>query len=391
MFESIFDDGRCAGMHWLEYGVLFVVAAVSTIALTPLCKKLAWRLGAVDYPSARRVNKKPIPRLGGVAIFLSVFIAITVFVVGSQLLQGVNPLDEALDDEVNYVLVFLGVMFMFAVGVVDDATQLRARYKLLGQVIAACLVASSGLLLSSIHNPFAGGYFEFGWFSYPLTVFYLVAFANVINLIDGLDGLAAGISAISAITIFAFAVITSRYDAALFSIAIAGACIGFLRYNFNPASIFMGDSGALFLGFTLGVASLLSIARSAFLMSVMVPVLAAGIPVIDTAAAIFRRMRAHKPISEPDKGHIHHRLIESGFSQRKTVLIMWGWTAILALSGIVITETTGLVRIVSALAVCAVTLYVIIRFRLLEPVLRHHYHPRARKRDDGSDEESIAQ
>ena len=374
-------------MHWLEYGALFVIAIISTIVLTPLSRKLAWKLGAVDYPSARRVNKEPIPRLGGVAIFLSVFLSLVLLLLGCELFNKSNPYEGVFGAEVNYALVFFGIVFMFGVGIVDDAKQLRARHKLIGQIIAASLVASSGLLLSSMHNPFVGGYIEFGWLAYPITVFYLVAFANVINLIDGLDGLAAGISAISAITIFVFAVITAKYDVAFFSMAIAGACVGFLRYNFNPASIFMGDSGALFLGFALGVASLLAIARSAFLMSVMVPVLAAGIPVIDTAAAIFRRLRAHKPIGEPDKGHIHHRLIQSGFSHRTTVLIMWGWTAILALCGIVITETTGFLRVAFALLVCAVTLYVVLRFQLLEPVLRHHYHPRLRKEsvDDVSD------
>ena len=367
-------------MDWLGYGAFFVLAAVVTMALVPACKKLAFRVDAVDYPNERRVNKKPTPRLGGVSMFCAALLCLVVMLVGIGLLGWDNPFDS----HISYPLALAGVAFMFLVGVVDDVVELRARYKLLGQVIAACIVAASGLLLSSMHNPIAGGYIHFGWFSYPLTVFYLVAFANVINLIDGLDGLAAGISAISALTIFAFAMITSRYDAAFCSIVIAGACVGFLRYNFNPASIFMGDSGALFLGFSLGAVSLLAIARSAFIMSVMVPVLAAGIPVLDTAAAILRRLREHKSIGEPDKGHIHHRLLQAGFNQRKTVLIMWAWTVILACSGIVITETTGVFRVLSALVVCAMTAYVVLRFHLLEPVLRHHYHPRGRK-DEGED------
>lgn len=206
-----------------------------------------------------------------------------------------------------------------------------------------------------------------------------MAFANIINLIDGLDGLAAGICAISASTIFVFAIITHRYDAAVFSIALAGACVGFLRYNFHPASIFMGDSGALTLGFALGIVSLMAIARSALFVSLLVPVLAAGIPVLDTAFAIIRRVRAHKPIDAADKGHIHHRLLQAGFSQRKTVLIMWGWTLILALSGIFITETTGLMRIPFLAIILGVTLYMVLKLRLLDPVLLHHYHPRGRK------------
>lgn len=371
-------------MAWFEYGAFFVIAAVAAMALTPLCKTIATKVDAVDYPNERRVNKSPIPRMGGIAIFGGALICLAILGVGVEYLGFNSPFknDAHLDpgaSSVNYPLALAGVTFMFLVGIVDDIKELRARYKLIGQIIAACIVATSGLLFSSIHNPFSDGFIEFGWLSYPLTVFYLVAFANVINLIDGLDGLAAGISAISATTIFVFAVITHRYDAAFCSIVIAGACIGFLRYNFNPASIFMGDSGALFLGFSLGAVSLLAIARSAFVMSVMVPVLAAGIPVLDTAAAILRRARAHRSIVEPDKGHIHHRLLEAGFSQRKTVLIMWGWTLILAASGIVITETTGFLRILFALIACAVTLYVVIKLRLLEPVLRHHYNPRERR------------
>lgn len=375
-------------MDWFEYGAFFVIAAVATMVLTPLCKTIAFKVDAVDYPNERRVNKTPIPRMGGIAIFGSASLCLIALGVGIEWLDLSDPFGSTLPldpsaSTVNYPLALAGVTFMFLVGIVDDMKQLRARYKLIGQIIAACIVAASGLLFSSIRDPFSNGFIEFGWFSYPLTVFYLVAFANVINLIDGLDGLAAGISAISAITIFIFAVITHRYDAAFCSIVIAGACVGFLRYNFNPASIFMGDSGALFLGFSLGAVSLLAIARSAFIMSVMVPVLAAGIPVLDTASAILRRMRAHRSIGEPDKGHIHHRLLEAGFSQRRTVLIMWGWTLILAASGIVITETTGFLRILFALIVCAVTLYVVIKLRLLEPVLRHHYSPR--ERTDGGD------
>lgn len=372
-------------MDWFEYGALFAIAAISTIAITPLAKAIAIKVDAVDYPSARRVNKRPVPRMGGIAIFGGTLVCLVALIFGVLLFELPNPFagGQQLSQgstPVNHPLALAGVAFMFLVGIVDDVRQLRARQKLFGQIIAASIVAASGLLLSSVRNPLADGFIEFGWISYPLTVFYLVAFANIINLIDGLDGLAAGISAISAITIFIFAINTQRYDAAFCSIVIAGACVGFLRYNFNPASIFMGDSGALFLGFSLGAVSLLAIARSAFIMSVMLPVLAAGIPVLDTAAAILRRLREHRSIGEPDRGHIHHRLLDAGFSQRKTVLTMWGWTLVLAASGIVITETSGVTRIACAAIVCGVTLYVTVKLRLLEPVLSHHYNPRTRRK-----------
>lgn len=363
-------------MDWLEYGVLFAVAAVVTIALTPLARKLAIKLDAIDYPSARRVNMLPIPRMGGVAIFGGILAALAVAGFGVYAFGWVNPFIDYNGIEVNYWGVLLGTVLIFLVGAVDDVVDLNPKAKMLGQIVAACVVAGSGLLFSSIHNPFGEGYIEFGWVAYPLTVFYLVAFANVINLIDGLDGLAAGITGISAITILLFAVLTGRFDAALFSVILVGVCAGFLKSNFFPASIFMGDSGALLLGFSLGVISLFAVARSALFVSLLVPILAAGVPILDTFFAIVRRKREHRPIDEADKGHIHHRLMRAGFSQRATVLIMWAWTALLAACGVIITWADNLVRIPIFLIACAVTAYAIVKLRLLGDALSHHFNPR---------------
>lgn len=363
-------------MDWLEYGVLFAVAAVVTIALTPLARKLAIKLDAIDYPSARRVNMLPIPRMGGVAIFGGILAALAVAGFGVYAFGWVDPFIDYNGIEVNYWGVLLGTVLIFLVGAVDDVVDLNPKAKMLGQIVAACVVAGSGLLFSSIHNPFGEGYIEFGWVAYPLTVFYLVAFANVINLIDGLDGLAAGITGISAITILLFAVLTGRFDAALFSVILVGVCAGFLKSNFFPASIFMGDSGALLLGFSLGVISLFAVARSALFVSLLVPILAAGVPILDTFFAIVRREREHRPIDEADKGHIHHRLMRAGFSQRATVLIMWAWTALLAACGVIITWADNLVRIPIFLIACAVTAYAIVKLRLLGDALSHHFNPR---------------
>ena len=363
-------------MDWLEYGVLFAVAAVVTIALTPLARKLAIKLDAIDYPSARRVNMLPIPRMGGVAIFGGILAALAVAGFGVYAFGWVDPFIDYNGIEVNYWGVLLGTVLIFLEGAVDDVVDLNPKAKMLGQIVAACVVAGSGLLFSSIHNPFGEGYIEFGWVAYPLTVFYLVAFANVINLIDGLDGLAAGITGISAITILLFAVLTGRFDAALFSVILVGVCAGFLKSNFFPASIFMGDSGALLLGFSLGVISLFAVARSALFVSLLVPILAAGVPILDTFFAIVRRKREHRPIDEADKGHIHHRLMRAGFSQRATVLIMWAWTALLAACGVIITWADNLVRIPIFLIACAVTAYAIVKLRLLGDALSHHFNPR---------------
>lgn len=363
-------------MDWLEYGVLFAVAAVVTIALTPLARKLAIKLDAIDYPSARRVNMLPIPRMGGVAIFGGILAALAVAGFGVYAFGWVDPFVDYNGIEVNYWGVLLGTVLIFLVGAVDDVVDLNPKAKMLGQIVAACVVACSGLLFSSIHNPFGEGYIEFGWVAYPLTVFYLVAFANVINLIDGLDGLAAGITGISAITILLFAVLTGRFDAALFSVILVGVCSGFLKSNFFPASIFMGDSGALLLGFALGVISLFAVARSALFVSLLVPILAAGVPILDTFFAIVRRKREHRPIDEADKGHIHHRLMRAGFSQRATVLIMWAWTALLAACGVIITWADNLVRIPIFVIACAVTAYAIVKLRLLGDALSHHFNHR---------------
>lgn len=366
-------------MNWFELGILFIIALVSTVLLVSPVKRLAQKLDAIDYPDQRRINTKPIPRLGGIAIFGGITVSLLFLLIGMRFWGWESPFISQPGTSVNYIGVGFGVLLIFIVGVIDDIFSLKPALKLLGQTISACIVAGSGLLLSSIYNSFAGSFIEFGVLSYPITVFYLVAFANIINLIDGLDGLASGITVIAAVTICIFAVSTGRPDAAIFSVALIGACIGFLRYNFYPASIFMGDSGSLLLGFSLGVISLFAVARSALFVSLLVPILAAGVPIVDTVLAIIRRNISKQPIQQADSGHIHHRLLKAGFSQKKTVLIMWAWTGVLALCAILITETHGIARIPIICVVVGVTVFAIIKFDLLGPVLRHHYYPQEKK------------
>lgn len=363
-------------MTWLHYGIAAAVACVVTMALVPPVRKLAFKLDAVDYPGSRRVNKAPTARFGGVAMFGGLVAGLFSIWLGTQFFGWHYPLHSPVSKGVWYPGVAVGVVLIFLVGAADDIWDLRPRYKLLGQVVAASVVAASGLLLADMHNPFGPGFIDFGVAAYPITVFYLVAFMNVINLIDGLDGLASGITAISALTMFAFAVLTFRTDAAFLCAGLIGICIGFLRYNFNPASIFMGDSGSLLLGMSLGIVSLFATTRSALFVSLLVPILVAGVPIIDTASAIIRRLRAHTPIQQADNGHIHHRLLREGYSQKKTVLIMWGWTAVLAVSAIFITETHGTTRLVFMGIALGVSAFFVVRLHLLGPVLRHHYVPR---------------
>ncbi len=368
-------------MIWVEWAILFLVAILVTLVLVPLVSDFARKVDAVDYPSARRVNKKPIPRLGGVAMVGAMVVALSVYIFGVYVLGWHNDFLKFRNEwNVNVIGVAIGVVVIFIVGVVDDIVELKAKPKFAGQLVAACIVAASGLLLSSFHNPLpGGGYVALGWLSYPITVFYLVAFANVINLIDGLDGLAAGITSISAITLFVLCVVTNALAAAMLAVILLGACVGFLRFNFNPASIFMGDSGALTLGFMLGIISLFGSARTAMLVSLLVPVLAAGVPIMDTAIAIIRRKRAHRPIGEADKGHIHHRLMQAGYSQKVTVLIMWAWTAALAICALIMMEFDGPARIIAFAVVAGLTIYGIAKLRLLQPALMHHYAPRSHR------------
>ena len=205
---------------------------------------------------------------------------------------------------------------------------------------------------------------------------YLVAFANIINLIVGLDGLATGISAIAAFAMFGFAALSGRGDAAALSIALFGSTLAFLRFNFHPASIFLGDAGSLLLGFALGTISLLSVSRTAALTSLLIPLIVAGVPILDTLSAIVRRKRAHVSIGQADKGHIHHRLIQEGYDQRQAVLLIYAWCILLALGATVINQVPVEARIFIFILLLVCSAAFAMRLHLFEPVLRHHYNPK---------------
>ena len=367
-------------ISWIYCLIFFAAATLVTFALIPPIKVLAFKIGAVDEPSKRRVHDKPTARFGGVAIFIGICVCCGLAAIGVTKLDWKIPLNYETANGVNYYIAAIGTIFIFITGVIDDKRCLSPKVKLFMQIIAALIVCCSGILLNRIYNPFAEKYIEFGWLSLPITIFFLVAFANIINLIDGLDGLAAGICAIVGLTIFIFAIAQNKADAAILALGIVGACIGFLFFNFPPAKIFMGDSGSLTLGFLLGVASLLATARTAAVVSMLVPLLAAGVPIIDTFSAIIRRKREKIPIDQADTGHIHHRLLKSGLSTKKTVLIMWGWTAFLSVCGIIMTVKRDLtVDIFIFLIAIIFTAIVAFRLHLFEPVLKHHYNHREKE------------
>ena len=386
-------------MAFMENSIPFLCVAaaafITTYLTVPAAKRLAIRLDAVDYPSKRRINTKPIPRMGGIAVFLGLVIACIVQIMGVWYLDWPPVLVPHPRLQLNYPLLAVAVAVIFATGAIDDVKatisgisedrrvqvviigMINPKQKLAGQILAALIACVGGLKIGVIVNPVVpGGEITLGWLAYPITVVYLVAFANIINLIDGLDGLATGISGIAAFTMFTFAVLSHRMDAAALAIALFGSCLAFLRYNFNPASIFLGDSGSLLLGFVLGMISLLNVSRTAALTSMIIPLIVAGVPIIDTFSAIVRRRRAHISIGQADKGHIHHRLIQEGYNQKQAVLLIYGWCILLSAGAAAINQVEVPERVLIFVVLAAVSAAFAKHLHLFEPVLRHHYNPK---------------
>ncbi len=364
---------------WIPFSSLFAAALLTSLAATPLARRFAVKLGAIDKPTGRRVNKVPVPRMGGIAIFCGIAAAFAVQYVGTMFLGWPVVLVPSPKLRVNYWMLVLAFCVIFTTGLLDDKFSLKPAQKLAGQVLAAVIAVAGGLVIGDISSPLGPEFISLGWLAYPVTVIYLVAYVNIINLIDGLDGLAAGISAIASFTMFVLSVMAGRLDAAALSIAVTGSSLGFLRYNFHPASIFMGDSGSLTLGFALGCSSLLSVTRFAGLTTIIVPLVIAAVPILDTLSAIVRRTRAHVSIGQADRGHIHHRLMDEGFDQRQAVLVMYAWTLMLCLGSVVMTQVGTWPRVGIFCALAAASFLFAHKLHLFEPVLLHHYNPRTGK------------
>lgn len=358
-----------------HYPLLFLVALLATLLATPLAKCIAQHLGAIDKPDERRINKVPIPRMGGIGIALGLVAAVAVQVAGTKLLGWPTVFVPHMQLQgVDYKLLTVAVVIVFLTGAIDDVRNLKPRQKLLGQILAACVAAASGLVIGNVANPFTTELIPIGWLAYPITVVYLVAFTNVINLIDGLDGLAAGITAISCAAMFYLSYEAHQIDAAVLACILAGCCLGFLRYNFNPASIFMGDCGSNMLGFLLGVIALLDVNRVAAATTLIVPLVIAGVPIIDTFAAIVRRRRGHTAISQADTGHIQHRLIKQGFDQKQAAIMIYGWSILLAAGAIIMTKVALPLRFIVFILLIGVSAVFIKKLHLFEPVLLHRYN-----------------
>ncbi|MEJ6348199.1 MraY family glycosyltransferase [Holzapfeliella sp. He02] len=297
---------------------LFLTVIISAF-ITPFVRRLAFVLGAVDNPNARRVNKKPMPTIGGLSLFIT--FSISTFV----LLRNQFPTHELFG-------IFLAASVIILTGIVDDIRELKPRYKMIGMILAAVIIyLLAGVRMVHFYLPFVG-LINLGWLSFPITIFWILAFTNAVNLIDGLDGLAAGVSMISLLTMgiigFFFLVNTDAY-VSLMAFVLVAALIGFLPYNFHPAKIFLGDTGALFLGFMIAVLSLKGL-KNVTLISSIVPIVILGVPITDTIYAMLRRILNKKPISQADKHHLHHQLMQMGFTHRQTVLAIYGISLIFA-------------------------------------------------------------
>ena len=323
----------------------FAVAAVLSYFFTPPVKNFAHKVGAIDVPKdARRMHKKPIPRLGGLAIYGGFLCSILIF----------GQLDETM------LCVLLGAAIIVALGIFDDVLALGAKLKFVVQIVAAAIPVCIGDLQIGLFtnlNPLSDTPFvHLGILAVPVTIIWIVGITNAGNLIDGLDGLAVGVSSIAAITMLAVALLTGNMPIAITMAALAGACIGFMPYNLNPAKIFMGDTGSTFLGYMLATVSIMGLFKFYAVISFAVPFLILGLPIFDTANAIIRRVAAGRSPMSPDRGHVHHKLIDMGFNQKQAVAILYAISATLGLTAVVLTSSGEVKAIVLLLAVLAAIL-----------------------------------
>ncbi len=332
----------------------FMLSFIVAFAATPFVKRLAYKIGAVDVPrDSRRMHKTPKARLGGLAIFLGFLVSVCNF---TNLPKSV-------------VGILLGTIVIVVLGIFDDITPLSAKFKFVIQILAAIIPVYFGVVIERLSVPqfiIPSGVFELGIWGYPLTVLWIVAVTNALNLIDGLDGLAIGVATISSITLLCISLLLGNSLVVVLTAALSGACLGFFPYNFNPAKLFMGDTGALFLGFTLSTVSVLGLFKGYAIISIAIPLLILALPIFDTSFAILRRIKNRQPIMAPDRGHLHHQLIDHGLSQKQAVGFIYAMCIILCLFAIFLLST-GAVKIVVLLLIVA--LFIV--FMVITPKIMH--------------------
>ena len=322
----------------LAVGISFALSAVVAYFSTPPVARLATRTGAIDQPDSRpggrHIHNKPTPRLGGLAIFAGFTVAVAV----AAYMTHVSDWEPLLE-------LWYGALAIVIVGVIDDYYELPAKLKLAGQILAAIIFVSTGNVADWVSNPWARSPFPgmsyIGHWGVPITIFWLVGITNTMNLIDGLDGLAAGVGSIASVTLLLVAWQEGQLYAMIIAAAVAGSAIGFLPYNFHPAQVFMGDTGSMLFGFVLGAVAVQGMLKSATTIALAVPILALGLPILDTTLAIIRRMIHGRPIFQADKGHLHHRLLALGLSQRQAVLILYFVSGCFGLSAVALADVSS--------------------------------------------------
>ncbi|MBQ6808189.1 MAG: undecaprenyl/decaprenyl-phosphate alpha-N-acetylglucosaminyl 1-phosphate transferase [Firmicutes bacterium] len=299
---------------WIGIAAAFLV----TLLVSPLAIRLARKYNIVDIPNQRKVHTTPTPRMGGIAIYAG-------FVIGTLLLAQYTR---------QVACLLVGSSIVMLTGLIDDFKDISPKLKLLGQILGALVLVYGGFTIRFITNPFNGSLISLGIFAVPITVIWLVGISNAVNLIDGLDGLCSGVSTIAAVSTAVVCVSQGEFTAAALAGVLAASALGFLPYNFNPAKTFMGDCGALFLGFVLGALSLMGLSKGATVVSVFIPFIILGIPIFDTFCAIFRRMYLKKPIFAADKMHLHQTLLSMGLSHRQTVLTIYAISLVMGISAV---------------------------------------------------------
>ena len=313
------------------YGAAFLIAAIVSVLATPLVVRLAVRLGIVDRGGdERRMHDMPKPRVGGIAVFFGfAFALFAVLGVALASPRGFLPAADLFDGTHKLVGLLFGSLLILGVGIWDDVMQMRPRNKLIAQIVVALISMLYGFVIPGItvpfdHNP-GTNWIDFPiWVGVPLTLLWYVGMMNAINFLDGLDGLLAGVAAISSFFLFVISVLHGNPVVAIVVAALTGAALGFLPYNFNPARIILGDAGSLFIGYVFATVSIIGASKTAIAISVVIPLLVLALPVLDTAAAIVRRARSGKRITEADRGHFHHQLIfRFGLNVRQAVLLLY--------------------------------------------------------------------
>jgi UDP-GlcNAc:undecaprenyl-phosphate GlcNAc-1-phosphate transferase len=318
------------------YFAIFLIATFSALTITPLLRRLCVRLGLLDFPLGRKVHKQAVPRLGGVAIYASVVISLsTLPLVDNLLTQSLKPHIPQL------IITLVPATLVLLLGVYDDLRGTNATVKFIGLGLIATLFYFMGGRIEVLAIPFVGTFHLPSTLAFVVTIFWLVGIANAFNLIDGLDGLASGAALFSTIVMLVVSLAQENPMMIVVTLVFCGALAGFLRYNFNPASIFLGDSGSLFIGFTLAALSVLGTQKATTAVAIITPILAFALPVVDTSVTMARRLISRKPLFQGDREHIHHMLLHRGWSQRHAAMVLYGVCGIFGLLAAISTKTSS--------------------------------------------------